>query len=395
MVNNLKFSLVIVTLSFLLMGQQIFAIPAFSRKYKVGCDMCHTVYPQLNSFGRDFKNNGFRSPDEMVSTYKAKSFFDQDLGDVPIDIQGKINQEFYPNHQRIGTETGIGELQLLAGVNFSQKVAFYLHTHIWESGEIGKPLVIELRVNDLFGSNLFNLRAGQFELPLSFSPEINRLMAFDYMIYSQTIGGNSFSIDQPQLGVELSGDLGSDFHYWTGVVNGNGFETDPNTGLYDNNPAKDFYVRIAKNFDESTIGIFGYIGKNSVFLDSTSYNQKDKFIRIGGDINYPIHDYDFRVSFAYGRDDNYDGLSNSTSFYGGFIEGNYFVTDRFVLVGRYDFIHLKDIQAAPDPQSSNNTWAVTPGFQYLILPNVKTGVEYQFRETSSANQALVFLRFTI
>lgn len=383
-----------VIFSFVLVNS-VFAIPAFSRKYKVGCDMCHTIFPQLNSFGRDFKNNGFRTPDEMISTYKVKSFWDQGLGKAPLDLHGKINQEFYPNNQRIGTETGIDEIQLNAGINFSQKVAFYMHTHLWESGHYGKPLAIELRINDLFGSDLFNLRAGQYELPLSFSPEIERLMSFNYLIYSQTIGGNSFSIDQPQLGVELSGDLGNDFWYWTGVDNGNGFETDPNTGLFDNNPAKDFYFRLAKNFDESTVGVFAYIGDNSVYSDSVDLNHQDNFIRVGGDASIVINKLNVRTSIVHGNDNNYDGLNTSTTFHGGFVECNYFQTERLVFVGRYEVLWLKDMAASPDPKVPQTNWAITPGFQYLILPNVKVGLEYQVRQTASANQALALLHFVI
>ncbi len=383
-----------VIFSFIL-ANSVYAIPAFSRKYKVGCDMCHTIYPQLNSFGRDFKNNGFRSPDELDSPGKEKSFWDKGFGEVPLDIHGKINQEFYPNNQRIGTETGIDEIQLNAGINFSQKVAFYLHTHLWESGHAGEPLAIEVRINDLFGTSLVNLRAGQYELPLSFSPEIERLMAFNYLIYSQTIGGNSFSIDQPQLGVELSGDLGNDFWYWAGMVNGNGFETDPVTGLFDNNPAKDFYFRLAKNFDENTIGVFGYVGDNSVYSDSVDLSHPDNFLRIGGDVSILIHNLNIRASVVHGSDNNYDGLNTSTTFHGGFVECNYFQTDRLVFVGRYEVIWLKDMAASPDPEAPQTSWAITPGFQYLILPNVKVGLEYQVRQTASSNQALALLHFVI
>ena len=60
-----------VIISFII-SNSAYAIPAFSRKYKVGCDMCHTIYPQLNAFGRDFKNNGFRTPDELLSPSNKK-----------------------------------------------------------------------------------------------------------------------------------------------------------------------------------------------------------------------------------------------------------------------------------------------------------------------------------
>lgn len=37
------------------------AIPAFARKYKLGCNACHTLEPQLNRFGRDFSTQRLMS----------------------------------------------------------------------------------------------------------------------------------------------------------------------------------------------------------------------------------------------------------------------------------------------------------------------------------------------
>lgn len=38
------------------------AIPAFSQKYHFSCSVCHTVFPNLNPFGRAFWRNGYRLP---------------------------------------------------------------------------------------------------------------------------------------------------------------------------------------------------------------------------------------------------------------------------------------------------------------------------------------------
>src|SRR5690606_15708554 len=35
------------------------AIPAFARKYRVTCSVCHTTAPALNAFGEQFAGNGF------------------------------------------------------------------------------------------------------------------------------------------------------------------------------------------------------------------------------------------------------------------------------------------------------------------------------------------------
>ncbi|MEE9258931.1 MAG: hypothetical protein V3U37_05270, partial [Nitrospinaceae bacterium] len=40
------------------------AVSQFSRKYKVECSICHTVFPRLNAFGEEFMFNGFQWPGE-------------------------------------------------------------------------------------------------------------------------------------------------------------------------------------------------------------------------------------------------------------------------------------------------------------------------------------------
>jgi len=36
------------------------AIPAFARKYSLPCSACHTTWPELNSFGQKFRDNGYQ-----------------------------------------------------------------------------------------------------------------------------------------------------------------------------------------------------------------------------------------------------------------------------------------------------------------------------------------------
>ena len=39
--------------------EQAGAVPAFARKYGIGCEQCHTAWPLLNDYGRQFKLNGY------------------------------------------------------------------------------------------------------------------------------------------------------------------------------------------------------------------------------------------------------------------------------------------------------------------------------------------------
>ena len=62
----------------LLAPHQAEAIPAFARKYGFECTQCHTAWPKLNAFGRDFKMNGYRIEGELE---------DEELSQVVSDFQ--------------------------------------------------------------------------------------------------------------------------------------------------------------------------------------------------------------------------------------------------------------------------------------------------------------------
>ena len=182
----------------LLVAADAEAIPAFARKYKLGCNVCHTVYPQLNRFGRDFRDNGFRMPDEVQELLKKKvspvgshdpatggaaaqagsGFWSFIPEEIPFSIQAKLHGVLNPKGD-IKTDFQFEELQLQGGGTFTSRVSYYLHHHLAEEGEPGELYAGWLRFNNLFGSNWLNVTVGQAELPLSFSPEIERLSSFE------------------------------------------------------------------------------------------------------------------------------------------------------------------------------------------------------------------------
>ncbi len=387
--------LLCIVLGIVLCSNEASAIPAFSRKYNLGCNTCHTIYPQLNEFGRDFKNNGYRTPGE-IGAVDSTDFWSKGFESLPVTVHGKFSEQIAPKGQPVTNFTSLDELQLNAAVNFSSKVSVYLHTHLWEDGGAGEPLVVSLRINDLFDNQLVSLRVGQYQLPLSFSPEIERLSGFDYLGYAQALGANPWTIDQPQLGFELTGNLGNDLWYWAGLVNGGGFEANSFTGTLDNNSSKDPYLRIAKNFGENTIGVFGYYGTNTILEDDTTgLDQTDKFFRLGCDIRWNFSNLNVLTSVLYGNDNNFNGLDESTFFYGGFLEGDYVVSERTMILGRYDIVTLDRLDADPNGGIDKTTWAVTPGVQYLVLPNIKLGIEYQFRKVAEEDRGIVALHFAL
>ena len=56
--NSYAFLFLILTI-LLLSQSQVIAIPSFARQTNMACSSCHTMFPELNAFGRMFKLNGY------------------------------------------------------------------------------------------------------------------------------------------------------------------------------------------------------------------------------------------------------------------------------------------------------------------------------------------------
>ena len=75
------------------------AIPSFARQLGVECTQCHTAYPQLNAFGRQFKLNGYTESEDNVPLYKQLALMVEpsfthtkaDLSDPPGDFNANDN----------------------------------------------------------------------------------------------------------------------------------------------------------------------------------------------------------------------------------------------------------------------------------------------------------------
>src|ERR1700681_2747184 len=61
-VRRAAFALSVLLLVWDGMIAQAEAMPVFAQRYQLTCKTCHTVLPELNDFGNDFRNRGYRLP---------------------------------------------------------------------------------------------------------------------------------------------------------------------------------------------------------------------------------------------------------------------------------------------------------------------------------------------
>lgn len=388
------------------------AIPAFARKYKVGCNTCHTLMPQLNRFGRDFRDNGFRTADEIdawlhgkppspgpAQGSEADDFWSFIPDQIPVSIQGKLHGVIHPKAD-VKTDFQLEELQLQTGGTLTPRVSFYFHHHLVEEGAAGTLYTGWVRFNNLLSSNWLNVTVGQIELPLTFSPEIERLSAFDYLAFGRDVGANPFDLNTPQLGIQLFGQSEKGTKVWAGLVNGFGLALNDQTGKNDNNTFKDVYLRVTQEIGEHYVGGYVYYGRARGSTGEVP-DFTDPFVRAGADAFVNLGRVVTYGTVVYGRDEDPLGIGASRSFVGGFVESDLYFSDRGAFLLRFDAVHQElpaPVAAASDSGAGDtgdlfrvNTIAVTPGVQYLVRPNVKLGFEYQVRQSRVEDRAIAQL----
>ena len=390
------------------------AIPAFARKHKLACNDCHTVFPQLNRFGRDFRDNGFRTSDEVEeflrpkparpvsSTPADEDFWSFIPEQIPFSIQAKLHNVINPKGD-VKSDFQLEELQVQSGGTLTPRVSYYLHHHLAEEGEPGKLYAGWVRFNNLRKSNWLNITVGQTELPLSFSPEIERLSSFEYLAFDRELGANTFNLNRPQLGIQVFGQSSNGTKLWAGVTNGFGLAVNEATETFDNNSFKDVYARVGQELGENLVGGYIYYGRARAGRQAAE-GFSDNFIRVGGDAFVNLSKLIVYGTGLYARDDNPIGTGERRTFYGGFVQGDIYLTDRTVVLLRFDGVRQKlpaileqragEATEEQEPLFRVNTLAFTPGVQFLIRPNVKLGLEYQVRQARREDRGIAQLHLS-
>ncbi len=131
-------ALFVLGVSFAIVPKKANAIPAFAQKYHFSCAVCHTVFPNLNPFGRAFWRNGFRLPGTNGTPADATQIT-QGLSlpnpwPIPVMIEPIIQYQHYSNENiSPATDAFTAEADLVAAgafkvyTPFANSISFYVH----------------------------------------------------------------------------------------------------------------------------------------------------------------------------------------------------------------------------------------------------------------------------
>jgi hypothetical protein len=285
------------------------AIPAFARMYQTSCSTCHVNFPELNDFGKAFKDAGFKFPTDdetflkvppvMLGAPAQKEQFPHTIwpGSIPgiPPIGLRMTTFFQKTNGNRGnfdalvppgepapfipkTDFSTGAFSIFAAGNFGSDIAFWVDEDFSVGGDngaggLGDGYLKFVNIGRLLKlpKDALTLRIGRFELELPFT-QARTINYSDYDIYAQAnIGAqnpafpqqnvnNLFTMPDAANGIEFSGGHQTGGYYYNIAFldqntsglnqpdNGSAFVPSPEGFASDAN-FKDIYARFAYRFN--------------------------------------------------------------------------------------------------------------------------------------------------
>lgn len=371
------------------------AIPVFARVYDKPCGTCHTVFPQLNPEGENFRAHGLHGLPPAIKPLNVGSLFDVP-GTLPLALYLSAGEDLSKTdvpaqHDPTQTHFNLEFFRLLAGGDVGRHLAFLLDYELIEtepdSGDVtihSLPYQAYLLAHAERWGWLGNLKAGWYELPLGVSPDIHRLSARPYLIYG--LNGCTLlgvrpphgtcedlpALSETQIGLELSALQPAGNWAWAA-----GFTNGTNNRL-DNGARTDFYLHASRTLGSPRLGLFLLYSPDIVGGDV-----QDRALRLGPDLDFYSRRFRLLSQLLAGYESNPTGHLQPLWYYGGFLEANYRLTPALLSLLRVDSAWMPrfdDTMHGGTTQVKRRSWEISGGGQWLVLQNVKLVAEVTYGE---------------
>lgn len=350
------------------------AIPAFARRYRVSCQLCHNPVPALTAFGEQFAGNGFRMtpgevPNDTLATGDPELWLPREL---PLALRLDAYAQAYSGGRAATDFQGPYVLKLLGSGAISPKLSWYVYAMLLERGEYGGVEDAYIQVNDIGGKPL-DLMLGQFQVsdPL-FKREL-RLMFEDYAVYRAQIGEDPMTLTYDRGAMAVADVAG--FSLSAMVTNGNGIGPAQEDRHFDNGPGKLVAVRASRELGAPLrLGGFALASRH----DSDGFENRTTVV--GGDATLSAGPLELNLQYLRREDDDplFAGAGAVVSE-GGFAEvlvrpqGK-----RWHLFGLYNLVTagapVLDVRMG-GPSAIERYESITAGAGYLVRRNFKVSAE--------------------
>jgi hypothetical protein len=277
------------------------AIPAFARKYKVTCALCHAPFPRLNAFGDLFAANGFMMArgEPGVDTMSVGDPLLRLQRDVPLAVRVEAYMSSLSGDNAVAADFKTPwAIKLLSGGQVTDDISYYMYFFLTERGEVSGLEDAYLQFNEVLGTGV-DLIVGQFQLsdPL-FKREL-RLEYEDYMPYRVRVGDVRTDLTYERGLMALSSPW-KNADLIVQLVNGRGLAQATEERNYSTQTLKNFGVRFSQDLGLLRAGGYFYAGKEKLTDGLTST------VRVWGpDATIPFGPkVELNLQYLYRRDGN-------------------------------------------------------------------------------------------
>jgi len=283
-------------------GLQAGEIPAFARKYRVSCNLCHNPVPMLTDFGNTFAGNGFRfapneQPRDTINT-------GDDLLDLADNLPLAIRIDLYAQGF---TDGDVGadwktpyNIKLMSGGTISKKLSYYLYFFLFERGEIGGLEDAYVQYNDIAGAPV-DVMVGQFQVSDPMFKRELRLSFQDYVMYRTRVGLQPADLTYDR-GLMVPAEVGG-LTITGQIINGNGKGEAQEDLKLDNNFAKNFFGHVTGDVTSwFRLGAMGYAGKDKGAVGGGPEVTNHVWM-VGGDATFTVGTFEINAQYIHREDD--------------------------------------------------------------------------------------------
>ena len=390
------------------------AIPAFARKYGLPCSACHIGWPELNNFGQVFRDNGYQMMNELDSPItRDASYFPITIRITPQWHRESADHQIVDDTSESGfhpgtlTTTGFD----LSGMDFWLAGTLYnnISFSVLPSSDENASFHFEnafIRFDNLLHSPWLNVKVGKFELDLPVSEKRAVTLSGDggfYYNYHFTPFGdqNPFGgIGDNQLGMEIAGhNINSYTRYTVAIVS----SVDGQPGfVYANGQAAgrtyDYYGHFEQAFNTfgngfMKVGAYAYFGFAPTFFQTSAetpvYGRgNEPFYRAGAEWKWYFNKWLVKGVYLHGHDSAHlatltppnselpDG-ARAPSWNGGFVEAQYIVSPQWLIIGRWETVHMSQQVSSEIPGDLGNLNAFTIASRWYPIMFSRAGLALQ------------------
>lgn len=375
------------------------AIPLFARIYDKPCGTCHTVFPQLNPEGENFRAHGLHGLRPAIKPLNVGPYFDVP-GTLPLAVYIIGGEDF--SHvsapgQADSTRANLDldYFKLLAGGEIGRHLAFLADYELLETEpDTGATQINTLPHQAYIVAHaepwgwLGNLKGGWYELPLTVSPDIHRLSAHPYLIYGLSACAlldvasphgscdDTARLGDPQIGMDLGAVQPA-----RGVSWNVGVTTGSNNRL-DTSASPDLYLHLSQALGLHRLGFFVFYAP-----DLVGGGVHDRTLRLGPDMDFYTRQLRVLGQFLAAQESNPTGHRQDLWYWGGFLEADYRWTPALLSLLRLDSAWMPrfdDTAHGGDTQVRRRIWEATAGCQWSIWDDLKLAAEVTYGENHEA-----------